>query len=60
MLGYGPHMFDNGPNVLGKSTFGLMSHSELLYSMWHSEFCHIQYSVAPKFCHIWNFATLRI
>ena len=46
MLGYGPHMFDNGPNVLGKSTFGLMSHSELLYSMWHSEFCHTQNLVA--------------
>ena len=46
MLGYGPHMFDNGPNVLDKSTFGLMSHSELLYSMWHSEFCHTQNLVA--------------
>ena len=34
-------MLDNGPHVLGKSTFGLMSHSGLLYSMWHSEFCRI-------------------
>ena len=35
-------MFDNGPHVFVKSTFGLMSHSGLLYSMWHSEFCRIQ------------------
>ena len=41
-------MFDNGPHVLVKSTFGLMSHSGLLYS--------VQYEyVAFGFCHIRNF-----
>ena len=35
--------------MLGKSTFGVMLHSGLLYSMWHSEFCHI-----------WNFVAFGI
>ena len=41
MLGNGLHMFDNGPHSLGNSTFGIMSHLGLLYSMCHLEFCRI-------------------
>ena len=59
MLGNGPHMFDNGPQVLGKSTFGLMLHSGLLYSMWHSEFCHIHNFATFGILSLWVLCRIR-
>ena len=67
MLGNGPHMFDNGPNVLGKSTFGLMSHSKLLYSMYEA-FGILSHSVLSctgilshsEFCHTQNLVAFGI
>ena len=55
MLGNGLHMFDNGPHVLGKSTFGLMLHSGLLYTVQYVAFRILSHS---EFCHIWNFVAL--
>ena len=69
-------MLRNGPHVLGKSTFGLMSHSGLLYSvqctlysMSHSNYCTvcgILNCVAfgtvshSEFCRIWYYVAFGV
>ena len=55
MLGNGLHMFDNGPHILGNSTFGLMSHLGLLYNMCHLEFVGFSILSHSALCRIWGY-----